>query len=164
MILDDIVAAKKKRLVRHKENVSEQDMKNLALNEKRVPISFYNALRKQGLSIIGEFKKASPSHGKMNNKIELTDRIDQYNNAVDAISCLTEEDYFLGNTDYLKQIRKITNLPIIRKDFIIDEYQVQYFLLLQYLTMKSSKNYMTWHTAFHLTFCAKFITKRKCKE
>lgn len=124
MILDDIVAAKKKRLVRHKENVSEQDMKNLALNEKRVPISFYNALRKQGLSIIGEFKKASPSHGKMNNKIELTDRIDQYNNAVDAISCLTEEDYFLGNTDYLKQIRKITNLPIIRKDFIIDEYQV----------------------------------------
>jgi indole-3-glycerol phosphate synthase len=75
MILDDIVAAKKKRLVRHKENVSEQDMKNLALNEKRVPISFYNALRKQGLSIIGEFKKASPSHGKMNNKIELTDRI-----------------------------------------------------------------------------------------
>ena len=124
MILDDIVAAKKKRLVRHKENVSEQDMKNLALNEKRVPISFYNALRKQGLSIIGEFKKASPSHGKMNNKIELTNRIDQYNNAVDAISCLTEEDYFLGNTDYLKQIRKITNLPIIRKDFIIDEYQV----------------------------------------
>ena len=43
MILDDIVAAKKKRLVRHKENVREQDMKNLALNEKRVPISYYNA-------------------------------------------------------------------------------------------------------------------------
>ena len=50
MILDDIVAAKKKRLVRHKENVSEQDMKNLALNEKRVPISFYNALRKQAFN------------------------------------------------------------------------------------------------------------------
>ena len=47
-------------------------------------ISFYNALKKQGLSIIGEFKKASPSHGKMNNKIELTDRIDQYNNAVEC--------------------------------------------------------------------------------
>ena len=52
MILDDIVAAKKKRLVRHKENVSEQDMKNLALNEKRVPISFYNALRKQECAIL----------------------------------------------------------------------------------------------------------------
>ena len=59
MILDDIVAAKKKRLVRHKENVSEQDMKNLALNEKRVPISFYNALRKQGLSIIKRHLQAT---------------------------------------------------------------------------------------------------------
>ena len=74
MILDDIVAAKKKRLVRHKENVSEQDMKNLALNEKRVPISFYNALRKQGLSIIGEFKKASPSHGAMDIKVVLLEQ------------------------------------------------------------------------------------------
>ena len=94
MILDDIVAAKKKRLVRHKENVSEQDMKNLALNEKRVQISFYNALRKQGLSIIGEFKKASPSHGAMDIKVDLKERILQYNDSVDAISCLTEEDHF----------------------------------------------------------------------
>ena len=167
MILDDIVAAKKKRLVRHKENVSEQDMKNLALNEKRVPISFYNALRKQGLSIIGEFKKASPSHGKMNNKIELTDRIDQYNNAVDAISCLTEEDYFLGNTDYLKQIRKITNLPIIRKDFIIDEYQVYEAKVIgadAILLIAAILDDEKFKELYDLTFCAKFITKRKCKE
>ena len=64
MILDDIVAAKKKRLVRHKENVSEQDMKNLALNEKRVPISFYNALRKQGLSIKANLKRHRQATGK----------------------------------------------------------------------------------------------------
>lgn len=99
-------------------------MKQEALNLKRQSISFYDALRKQGLSIIGEFKKASPSHGKMDNKIDLTERIRQYSESADAISCLTEEDHFNGSTEYLKQIRSLTNLPIIRKDFIIDEYQV----------------------------------------
>ena len=124
MILDVIVEDKKKRLVEHKNTISEEDMKQEALNLKRQSISFYDALRKQGLSIIGEFKKASPSHGKMDNKIDLTERIRQYSESADAISCLTEEDHFNGSTEYLKQIRSLTNLPIIRKDFIIDEYQV----------------------------------------
>lgn len=62
--------------------------------------------------------------GIMDNKISLSDRIDQYNRCVDAISCLTEEDHFNGSVDYLKQIRRMTELPIIRKDFIIDSYQI----------------------------------------
>ncbi|MDD6811805.1 MAG: indole-3-glycerol phosphate synthase TrpC [Lachnospiraceae bacterium] len=124
MILDTIVADKKKRLVEHKERISEEEMKALAAACDRESVSFYNALAKDGLSIIGEFKKASPSHGKMDNKIELTDRIDMYNASVDAISCLTEEDHFLGSVDYFKQIRGISNLPMIRKDFIIDPYQI----------------------------------------
>ena len=124
MILDVIVEDKKKRLIEHKANISEEKMKQLALKSDRKSISFYEALSKSGLSIIGEFKKASPSHGVMNSKINLTDRIDQYNEAVDAISCLTEEDHFNGSVDYLKEIRAITPLPIIRKDFIIEEYQV----------------------------------------
>ncbi|MBO5209088.1 MAG: indole-3-glycerol phosphate synthase TrpC [Lachnospiraceae bacterium] len=124
MILDKIVEDKKKRLVEHKARISEEEMKELAANCERESISFYNALAKDGLSIIGEFKKASPSHGKMDNKLELTDRIDMYNASVDAISCLTEEDHFLGSVDYFKQIRSISNLPMIRKDFIIDPYQI----------------------------------------
>ena len=124
MILDDIVAAKKKRLPEHKAVISEEQMKCEALESKRVSYSFYDALAKTGLSIIGEFKKASPSHGKMDSKVDLTERIDQYNIAVDAISCLTEEDYFNGGTEYLKSIRQMSQLPIIRKDFIIEEYQV----------------------------------------
>lgn len=124
MILDDIVEAKKKRLPEHKALVSEERMKELALSCDRKVISFYDALRKPGLSIIGEFKKASPSLGVIKNTLELTDRIDQYNKSVDAISVLTEEDYFNGGTEYLKKVRSITNLPIIRKDFIIEEYQV----------------------------------------
>ena len=60
----------------------------------------------------------------MDNKIELTNRIGQYNASVDAISCLTEEDHFLGSVEYFKQIRQISPLPMIRKDFIIDPYQI----------------------------------------
>lgn len=124
MILDDIVKAKKIRLEEQIKHIRLEDMKKEALKSDRVSISFYDALKKKGLSIIGEFKKASPSHGTMANKIDLIKRIDCYNEAVDAISCLTEEDYFNGSIDYLKQIRTMTNLPIIRKDFIFTEYQV----------------------------------------
>ena len=124
MILDDIVQAKKLRLPEHKKLISEDEMRKMALNSKRQTISFYDALAGKGLSIIGEFKKASPSHGTMNSKVDLTLRIDQYNKAVDAISCLTEEDYFKGGVEYLKSIRSMSDLPIIRKDFIIEEYQV----------------------------------------
>ena len=124
MILDVIVEDKKKRLKEHKARTSEEQMKELALVSERESISFYEALAKPGLSIIGEFKKASPSMGKIEMTMELMDRIDEYNVSVDAISCLTEEDHFLGNTDYFKEIRNISPLPMIRKDFIIDPYQI----------------------------------------
>ena len=124
MILDVIVEDKLKRLPEHKKRISEEEMTRLAIESHRVSHSFYDALAKDGLSIISEFKKASPSHGNMNNKITLEERIKQYGESADAISCLTEEDYFKGSTEYLKQIRQMTDLPIIRKDFIIDPYQV----------------------------------------
>ncbi|MDD5949305.1 MAG: indole-3-glycerol phosphate synthase TrpC [Lachnospiraceae bacterium] len=124
MILDYIVAAKKKRLVEHKAVCGEGQMEELARSCTRSSTSFYEALKKEGLSIIGEFKKASPSMGVIDGKIPLTQRISEYNESVDAISCLTEEDYFHGNAQYLKEIRKISNLPILRKDFVIDAYQI----------------------------------------
>lgn len=124
MILDVIVEDKKKRLVEHKAAVSEEEMKQKALQSTRKSVGFAKALKKDGLSVIGEFKKASPSHGTMNIKVDLKERISQYNASVDAISCLTEEDHFYGSTAYLEEIRKMTTLPIIRKDFIIEEYQV----------------------------------------
>ena len=124
MILDDIVTAKKKRFLEHKAGIGEDKMKKMALASNRKSVSFYDALAKDGLSIIGEFKKASPSHGIMNSKIELIERIDKYNASVNAISVLTEEDYFHGSVDYLKEIMAITPLSIIRKDFIIEDYQV----------------------------------------
>lgn len=124
MILDKIVEDKKVRLKEHKNNVSLAQMIKLADETlTRNKNCFYDSLRKEGISIIGEFKKASPSLGKIDSKINLIDRIDEYNASVDAISCLTEQDHFNGNNDYLKEIRGKSNLPIIRKDFMIDEYQ-----------------------------------------
>lgn len=127
MILDKIVEDKKVRLVEHKARVSEEQIRREAENiikegDIRVNL-FHNALASDGISIIGEFKKASPSLGKIDSKIDLMERIDEYNASVDAISCLTEEDHFNGNIEYLKQIRNVSLLPILRKDFMIDEYQ-----------------------------------------
>lgn len=130
MILDEIVADKRKRLAELKKQVSRQEQRRMAeemmqsakkSGKKRS--SFYEALKKPGLSMIGEFKTASPSLGVIQSRIPLTERMEEYNASVDAISCLTEEDHFHGSAEYLKQIRKLSDLPILRKDFMIDEYQ-----------------------------------------
>ncbi len=123
-ILDEIVEDKVMTLKKQKEIIPYEVMKNIAIDCERKSVSFYDALAKKGLSIIGEFKKASPSMGVIDGKIELTDRIDQYNDSVDAISVLTEEKHFSGSVEYLKEVRNISDLPILRKDFIIDEYQI----------------------------------------
>lgn len=123
MILDQIVEDKKRRLPEHKKKISEYEMRELAESYQGAAHSFAEALGKEGISIIGEFKKASPSLGKIKSEINLLDRIDEYNESVDAISCLTEEDHFDGSVEYLKQIREISTLPILRKDFMIDPYQ-----------------------------------------
>lgn len=129
MILDQIVEDKRKRLPLEKARISEGEMRRLAEEKLKKPeeaqahATFYENLKKPGLSIIGEFKKASPSLGTISARIDLTERIQEYNEAVDAISCLTEEDHFFGSTDYLRQIRSKSHLPILRKDFMIDDYQ-----------------------------------------
>lgn len=124
MVLDEIVKDKRRRLIEQKKEIDVATMKRMALESVRKSISFYHALGKDGLSIIGEFKKASPSMGVLDSKINRMERIHQYNQSVDAISCLTEEDHFNGSSQYLKEIRETTKLPILRKDFIIDEYQI----------------------------------------
>ncbi len=126
MILDEIVADKEKRLIEIKKKIPLSEQQRLAEEAKRQTgreHCFLQVLQKPGISIIGEFKQASPSLGKIESRIPLTDRMEEYNASVDAISCLTEEDHFLGSVDYLKQIRRLSDLPILRKDFMIDEYQ-----------------------------------------
>ena len=132
MILDKIVEDKKIRLPQVKQQIAISEQRRMAedvLKQQQVNSdawksrSFLEALKKPGISIIGEFKKASPSLGIIKDQIPLTDRMEEYNASVDAISCLTEEDHFHGSVDYLKQIRAMSDLPILRKDFMIEEYQ-----------------------------------------
>ncbi|MDD7178593.1 MAG: indole-3-glycerol phosphate synthase TrpC [Lachnospiraceae bacterium] len=123
MILDDIVADKKIRLKEQKKRMDLVAVRRLAEEQESSGRGFYENLKKPGISIIGEFKKASPSLGNITSKISLVERIADYSASVDAISCLTEEDHFHGCVDDFKEIRRQTELPMIRKDFMIDEYQ-----------------------------------------
>ena len=76
-------------------------------------------------AIIAEIKKASPSAGVIKEDFDPTKIAMEYESfGASALSILTEEDFFMGSIDYLKDVKKITSLPILRKDFMIDEYQI----------------------------------------
>ncbi len=125
MILDDIVEKRREQLEEEKENFPLEDMKEMALNSRRVSLDFKAALKADGISIISEVKKASPSRGIISEDFRPTEQAKAYEEAgADAISCLTEEHFFKGADKYLADIRASVNLPILRKDFIFDEYQI----------------------------------------
>ena len=123
MILDKIVEKKKIRVDELKASCNfEELVKNAKNTLSRA--SFYEALKKPGLSIIGEAKKASPSKGLIKPDFDYMSIAEEYSKSVDAISVLTEEDFFLGSPKYLKEISGKIKTPLLRKDFIIDEIQI----------------------------------------
>jgi indole-3-glycerol phosphate synthase len=90
---------------------------------------FINAIQernKKGLvSVIAEIKKASPSKGIIREDFSPTEIAKQYEtNGATCLSILTDEKYFQGSLDYLKQVRTQVEIPLLRKDFIVDEYQI----------------------------------------
>lgn len=123
MILETIVEDKKLRLAEHKSRISLSEMRRMSEECEYDNRGFYEALKKDGISIIGEYKRSSPSLGKIEAAVSLPERVDAYNNACDAVSCLTEEDHFSGNVDIFSEMRRGIAVPMIRKDFMIDEYQ-----------------------------------------
>ena len=125
MILDDIVEKRKEQLQREKDNIEPQDMKEMALNSKNKNHGFKEALKKSGLSVISEVKKASPSKGVIAEDFRPVEIAIAYEDAgAAAISCLTEEHYFKGGSKYFADIRAKVDIPMLRKDFIFDEYQI----------------------------------------
>ncbi|AWK52340.1 indole-3-glycerol phosphate synthase TrpC [Clostridium beijerinckii] len=131
MILDDIIGKKKIRVQKRKKEIPIKELEKQALAKVKVErdVDYKNpfkiALKKEGLSIIGEFKKASPSKGIIVENFDIKEILNYYTYlGVDAFSILTEEDFFLGCDKYLKEIRRISHTPILRKDFIIDFYQI----------------------------------------
>ena len=86
---------------------------------------FHGALSSDGISVIAEIKKKSPSKGEIQMSADPVDIAKSYEqNGAAAISVLTDSHYFGGSLEFLQQIRDQVNIPILRKDFIIDEYQV----------------------------------------
>lgn len=127
MILDDIIKQRRIQLSRETERCSPEQMKARAEKQlsERAPLSLAEALKKDTLSCICEVKKASPSKGLIRPDFRPVDFAKEYEAAgANAISCLTEEHYFQGSSEYLAAIRKEVKIPLLRKDFIFDEYQI----------------------------------------
>ncbi len=85
---------------------------------------FKKAISKEGVNLIAELKKASPSVGVVSKNFDIDKIIKIYNKYSSAISVLTDEKFFSGSLENLKKVRTLSKLPILRKDFIIDEYQI----------------------------------------
>ena len=124
-LLKQISQDTKKRVEQAKREISFEEMKTLALTMPKGAFAFEKALRKPGISMICECKKASPSKGLIAEDFPYMDIAKCYENAgADAISVLTEPKWFLGRNEYLKEIAEKTAVPCLRKDFTIDEYMI----------------------------------------
>ena len=124
MILQTIADATKMRVQETRNKVSLEQMKEKATVSAR-PFCFENALRSGDVSFICEVKKASPSKGIIAQDFPYVQIAEEYELAgAAAISVLTEPEFFLGRIKYLTEIKNAVSVPVLRKDFIVDEYQI----------------------------------------
>ncbi len=127
MILDKIVEKKREQLLAEKQAMTmegwKQKLKGPGLHK---PLDFGGALKREdGLSIIAEVKKASPSAGVIREDFDPAGIAKEYlRSGIQAISVLTEKDFFMGDDDDLVKVRQTAPIPVLRKDFIIDLWQV----------------------------------------
>ena len=126
MILDKIIEATKIRVAQEKQIESPESVKAAALAlPSDTGFPFEAALRQQDFNFICEVKKASPSKGIIAEHFPYLDIAKEYEVAgAAAISVLTEPDFFKGDKKYLQEIASTVKIPVLRKDFIIDEYQI----------------------------------------
>ena len=124
-ILDEIVAKTKSKLEEKKQGLSLEELSSKIDFENLKETNFKKSLQNKAEAIIAEIKKASPSAGIISDNFDPVLKSKEYESfGASALSILTEEDYFLGNIQYLMDVKAITSLPILRKDFIVDEYQI----------------------------------------
>lgn len=133
MILDELAEYARVRVRGAKERKSLEDVRSEALmlaqkerfEEPERAFRFERSLRSEGLSFICEVKKASPSKGVIDEAFPYLEIAEAYERAgADCVSCLTEPKWFLGSDEIFAQIREKISLPMIRKDFTVDVYQI----------------------------------------
>ena len=126
--LDKIIETKIKVVELQKSSFNIEDIKN-QLEEIFPSRGFISAIESKNksneVSVIAEIKKASPSKGVIRDQFNPIEIAKQYEEGgATCLSVLTDEEYFQGSLDYLKEIRESVDIPLLRKDFIIDEYQI----------------------------------------
>jgi indole-3-glycerol phosphate synthase len=124
-ILEQIVEHKKIEVAEHKKITPVSDLREYDFFEAECDSLKRSLLFKDGTGIIAEFKRKSPSKGIINNTAEIFDVLDAYDmKGASGISILTDEKYFGGTIDDIYDHRAGLTTPVLRKDFIIDEYQI----------------------------------------
>jgi indole-3-glycerol phosphate synthase len=125
-ILEKIIASKRIRIEEAKRLRGPDELAASARETIAHRRDFGSAISKPGrINIIAEFKRASPSKGVINDSMDVVETARSYEKGgAAAISVLTEEDHFQGSLDDLRAVRAAVDLPILRKDFIVDEYQI----------------------------------------
>lgn len=126
MILDEIAEKTRIRVAGAKQKISPEEMKQKALAcEITKEFPFEKELKKKEITFICEVKKASPSKGIIAEKFDYRSIAKSYEEAgAEAISVLTEPEYFKGSIEYLKEIAEDVKIPLLRKDFTVDEYMI----------------------------------------
>ena len=124
-ILDEIVSKKIIKVNEAKSKVSIEDIQNKLVKLSSLKSNFKKSLQNQEQAIIAEIKKASPSAGIIAEDFNPIIKAQEFEKlGARALSILTEEDFFQGSNEVLQEVKKFTSLPILRKDFIIDDYQI----------------------------------------
>ncbi|MCI0554997.1 MAG: indole-3-glycerol phosphate synthase TrpC [Anaerolineae bacterium] len=123
-ILQTILEHKRKEIDQARNVVSLSEMKRRA--EQAPPVRpFRDSLRGHGLSVIAEIKKASPSKGMMVKEFHPASLAQEFeSHGAAALSVLTDSEFFQGDPTYIQAVKSAASIPVLRKDFIIDEYQV----------------------------------------
>lgn len=124
-ILKEIILKKKQKIELAKQNLPEEELKNKIQGMPQTRL-FMEAINKPlQISLIAEIKKASPSKGVLRENFNVQEIAAIYKEVgAQAVSVLTEEDYFLGNISYINEVKSIIDVPVLRKDFILEPYQI----------------------------------------
>lgn len=180
MILDTLAAAAKQRVAALEQQKSlavvrqEAEILNrqaLAAGQPDLGRRFYQRLARPGLNFICEVKKASPSKGVIAQEFPYLQLAQTYERAgAAAISCLTEPQYFLGKDQYLQEIARTVQLPVLRKDFTVSDYQIYQarllgaaavLLIVTLLSEAQLREYLQLAASLHLAALVEAHTERE---